>query len=92
MLNPYMPNGLYLISLDKSISYIKDVLLFLLLSCFVEMPELNANSVEPDHTPRTLWVYTVCQCPFYGKLGLNGHASDNHFLNIWTHLFKASLA
>ena len=26
---------------------------FLLLSCFVEMSELNANSVDPDQTPRS---------------------------------------
>ena len=25
---------------------------FLLLSCFVEISELNANSVDPDQTPR----------------------------------------
>ena len=21
---------------------------------------------------RLIWVYTVCQCPFYGTLGING--------------------
>ena len=26
---------------------------FLLLSCFVEISELNANSVDPDQTPRS---------------------------------------
>ena len=42
---------------------------------FVEIPELNANSVDPDQMPCSVasdLVYTVCQCPFYGMLGLNG--------------------
>ena len=26
---------------------------FLLLSCFIEIPVLNANSVDPDQTPRS---------------------------------------
>ena len=47
-----MPNELfYLNSLDKSISYIY-VWLDLLLSRFVEISERNANSVDPDQTPR----------------------------------------
>ena len=48
---------------------------FLLLpSCF-EIPVLNANSVDPDRTPRSAasgQVYTFCQCRFYGTLGING--------------------
>ena len=33
--------------------------------------ELNVNSVDPD-LRRLLWVYTVCQCPLYRALGING--------------------
>ena len=48
-----MTSGLfYLKSLDKSISFIGMVCLFLLLSCFVEISDINANSVVPDQTPR----------------------------------------
>ena len=47
-----MPNGpFYRNSLDRSISYIRGVW-FLLLLCFVEMSELNANSVDPDQMPQ----------------------------------------
>ena len=49
-----MPSGLfYLKSLDRSISYIRGVWLVLLLSLFVEISELSANSVDPDQTPRS---------------------------------------
>ena len=45
-----MPSGLfYLNSLDRSISYIKGA--WSLLSCFVEISEINANSEDPDQTP-----------------------------------------
>ena len=48
-----MPSGLfYLNSLDRSIPYIKGAW-FLSLSCFVKNSELNANSVDPDQTPRS---------------------------------------
>ena len=42
---------------------------------FIEMSVINANSVDPDQSPRSvalIWVYTVCQCPIYGTLGING--------------------
>ena len=49
-----MPNGLlYLQSSDRSISNIRGVWLVLLLPCFIEIPVFNANSVDPDQTPRT---------------------------------------
>ena len=76
-----MLSGLiYLNSLDRSISYIGDVwLLFFIkiMFCCVENSELNANSVDPDQMPHSvawpmIWVCTVCQCSFYGSLGLNG--------------------
>ena len=48
-LNPLMQNGLfYLNTLDKSFSNGKGVRLVLLLPCFLEIPVLNANSVDPD--------------------------------------------
>ena len=61
--------------LGRSISYIRGIWLVLLLSCFVEISELNANSVDPDQTPRfavsDLGLHCF-QCPFDGTLGLNG--------------------
>ena len=52
-LNPFTPSGLfYLKSLDKSISYIRGVWLFLSSPCFIEIPVFNANNVDPDQTPR----------------------------------------
>ena len=35
------------------------------------MEPLNANTVDPDQVPhfrRLIWVYIVCQYPFYGTL------------------------
>ena len=50
-----MQSGLfYLNYLDRSIFYIKAVwLVIITLSCFVEIYGLNANSVDPDQTPRS---------------------------------------
>ena len=51
-INPFLPNGFfYLHSLGWSISNIKGVWLALLLSYFVEIYEINANSVDPDQMP-----------------------------------------
>ena len=50
-----MPGGFfYLNSLDRSISNRKDVWLVLLLPCLTAIPVLNANIVDPDHTPRSV--------------------------------------
>ena len=50
----FKPGGLfYLNSLDRSISNRRDVGLFLVLPCFIEIPVLNANSVDLDQTPRS---------------------------------------
>ena len=62
--NPFMPSGLfYHNSLDRSISYIRGVWLgffLLLLSYFIDISELNANSVDPDQTPRSaLFAYVT---------------------------------
>ena len=44
-----MLSGLfYLNSLNRSISCIRSVWLVLLLSCFEEISEVNADSVDPD--------------------------------------------
>ena len=44
-----MPSGLlYLRSFDRSISS------FFLIPCFKETPVLNANSVDPDQSPRSV--------------------------------------
>ena len=49
-----MPKKLfYHNSLDRSISCIRGVWLVLLLSCFEETIELNANSVYSDQMPRS---------------------------------------
>ena len=55
-------------SLDRYISYIRSVRLAFITIMFVEMSELNENSVDPD-LRRLILVYIVCQCPFYGTLG-----------------------
>ena len=49
-----MPNGLlYFHSSDRCISNIRGVSLVLLLPCFIEILVFNANSVDPDQTPRS---------------------------------------
>ena len=70
-----MPNkNFYLDSLDRSISNRRGVWLFLLLPCFIETPLFNANSIDPDQTPRSvasdLELHGL-QIPFYGTLGIN---------------------
>ena len=46
-----------------------------MISFIIEIDILNANSADPDQTPRS-WasdlVYTVWRCPFFGTLGTNG--------------------
>ena len=49
LFNSFMPSGFfYFNSLDRSIFCIRVSDKFLLLSCFVEICELNANSVDHD--------------------------------------------
>ena len=73
--NPFMPSGLfYHLSLYQSISKNRSVW-FSLLSQFIEIAVLNANSMDTVrcHTLwQLIWVYTVSQCLFYGTLGING--------------------
>ena len=50
-------------------------LVFIIIMRFVGISELYANRVDHDqrlHSEASTWVYTVCQCPFYGMLSLNG--------------------
>ena len=54
MLNPFKPSGLfYLNSLDRSISCTRGVwLVFIIIIFYKKKSKFNANSVDPDHTPR----------------------------------------
>ena len=53
--NPCMPSRLfYLRSLDEYISIKRDVRLVFLSPCFIYIPVLNANSVDPDQTPHSV--------------------------------------
>ena len=73
MVNPFMPSGLfYLSSLDRFISYIRVSGLLSLLPCFVGISERNANSVDPDQTPRSAASDLCLHClpinvPFIGR-------------------------
>ena len=75
LFNLFMPSRLvYLNSLDWSISNTKGPGYFLLLSCFIEIGLLTANSVYTDQT-RFAASDLGLQClpmPLYGKLGING--------------------
>ena len=47
---------------------------FLLLLCFIEISVFNANSVDPDQTPRFAASdlgLRCLQCSFYRTLGIN---------------------
>ena len=49
-----IPSGLfYPKSLDPSISKRRNICVFLVSPCFIEIPVYNANSVDPDQTPRS---------------------------------------
>ena len=49
-----MSSGLfYLNSLYQSISSLRGVWSVLIITMFIEMPVVNANSVDPDQTPRS---------------------------------------
>ena len=50
-----MPNGLFYLSFwDRSISNRRDVWLVLIIIVFIAIPVSNANSVDPDQTPRSV--------------------------------------
>ena len=82
-LNPFMPSGLfYLNCLDRSISNSCDY--FLLLPCFIEIPVLNTNSVDPNQTPRSAAASDLglhcLQRPFHGTLGINRLKSGDNYI------------
>ena len=56
-----------------------------LLPYFVEISELNTNIVDLIRR-RVLWqligICTVCQCPFYGTLSINGLMCIQNFIRI----------
>ena len=62
------------------------LILFFIITMFAGISELNANSTDPDQTSISvvISVYTVCQCPFYGMLGLNGLKcmNDSFYLEV----------
>ena len=78
-INPFMPNGLfYLHSSNRPISNIRGVWLvvFFLSPCFIEIPVFNANSVDPDQTPRSaasdLGLHCLLMSLLWDAIGLNG--------------------
>ena len=53
-LNPFMPNGLlYFHSSGRSVSGVKGVWLLFIIIMFLEISVFDANSVDPDQTPRS---------------------------------------
>ena len=53
-INPFLPSRLsYLNFSDKSICSKRGIWVVLLLPCFIEIPVLNANRVDPDQTPHS---------------------------------------
>ena len=75
--NPYMPSGLfYLNSLDRFISYIGGVWLVFNITMFSGVSELNATSVDPYQTPRSVASDLGLHC-FPVSLGLYGLYVDD---------------
>ena len=80
-----MPNGLiYLNLLDRCISSGRDVLFVYIITIFIEIAVFNANNVDLDQTRQNALsgqnrVWTVCQCPFNGTLGVNVLKEYIHF-------------
>ena len=60
--------------MDPSISNVRTGrgvwLVFFIITIFTEITLFNANSIDPG-SDGAFWVYTVCQCLFYGTLGIN---------------------
>ena len=56
MLNPFMPSGLFHLSLlDRFISNSRGIwFVFSVLSFIIEIHVLNANSVDPDQMPHSV--------------------------------------
>ena len=74
--HPFMPNELfYNHSMHRSISNIRGVWLVLyyyhVLYKFVFLMQIVQTLIRRRVLRRPIWVYIVCQCPFYGTLGSN---------------------
>ena len=71
-----MQNGFfYLHSSDRSISRLRGGCLAFVMTIFIEIPVLNANSIGPDQTPRSVVSNLGLHClqmSFYETLDLNG--------------------
>ena len=74
--NPFMPStDSSIFTLDKSISYIRSVSLVFISIMFCRnfcLMQTVQTLIRQHILWCLIWVYTVCQCPFYGMLGLNG--------------------
>ena len=74
--NPFTMSGLfYLNSLDWSISNSRVSGKFLLLLCFIEIPVVNANSVDPDQMQHSAISDLSLHClpiTFWGSPDQNG--------------------
>ena len=84
-----MTSGLlYLNSLDRFMSCIRGACLFLISLCFfynfLNLIQTVWTLIRRRVLRRLIWVYTVCQCPFYGTLGTNGLT-----VNIYLKLIKS---
>ena len=70
-----MPSGLFYLELFGPFHFQHKRFLVYFYYCLFYFFVVNANSVEQLRR-RVLWllswVYTVCQCPFYGPRGING--------------------
>ena len=66
-LNPFMPSGVFYLSLWTGAFPFEGVSgLFLVLLFIIVIPVLNANSVDPDQMLQ-IWVYNVCENIFVGR-------------------------
>ena len=69
--NPFMSNGLfYFNSLDWSISNRRDIWLTFIITIIIEISVINANSIDPDQTPRSVasdLFIQFAKVPFMGR-------------------------
>ena len=75
-INPFMPSGFFYInSLDRFISNIRGVWLAFIIVMFcrnIWTMQTVKTLIRRRVLWRRIWVYTVCQCAFYGTLDLYG--------------------
>ena len=77
---------------------------FLLVLCFIEIPIINANSIDPDHTPRFAASDLGLHCLPVTILGVSrlkwlnmgpekkyhGTGSSREYLDLCSHLYSRS--